>query len=479
MLRHLAVLAALISFLPPASASPERVLDGRVYRVHEDGRLERSGADGTFTVDPRVVTVKFRQGVSADDQATVIAELGAVELRRARTGFVDLEIAEGGNVLDAIQALRARKEIAVAEPNTIGEYLFVPDDTLYGNQWHLPQVMAEEAWDIEPGAPVAIVAVLDSGTEFDHDDLGPGSDGYRNVWLNEGEDAWSDPENPATGNGIDDDGNGFIDDWQGWNFGDGDNDPSGSFFHGTAVAGAVAAKTDNALGVAGIAGGDTGPGTRVLIAGVGNNAPNGSVLDDAILYAAEMGAQVVQMSLTVGQSSAIDAALAMAYDTFGVISLCASGNGGGGSVGYPSSNPDVMAVGSTNMSDLKSGFSQFGPNLEIAAPGESIWMTDLNDGYGPSSGTSFAAPLASGIVALMLAVDPSLSNDELRQILHDTADKVGPYDYNWDPSNPGHSQELGYGRVNAQAAVEAATLGDLFVDGFESGDTSAWSQTVD
>ena len=104
-------------------------------------------------------------------------------------------------------------------------------------------------------------------------------------------------------------------------------------------------------------------------------------------------------------------------------------------------------------------------------------MLDLNNGYDFSSGTSFAAPVVSGVVALMLSVYPNLEEAEIRQILKDTADKVGGYDYDWNPSMPGHSRELGYGRVNAQAAVEAVDGMFVFTDGFESGDTSLWSST--
>ncbi|MEZ5330807.1 MAG: S8 family serine peptidase [Thermoanaerobaculia bacterium] len=390
---------------------------------------------------------------------------------------MDVEIAEGRDVLDAVAAFAARPEIAVAEANTFGAYALIPNDTLYGSEWHLPQMQVDDAWDVTTGSTQIVVAVLDSGTEFTHEDLGLGVDGYRNVWLNPGEDAWSDPTNPATGNGVDDDGNGFIDDWQGWDFNNGNNDPAGTFFHGTAVAGVISAKTNNNRGVAGVAGGNGAPGVKVLLAGVGDSAPNGAILDDAILYAADSGARIIQLSLTVGQSSAIDAALAMAYDTFGLTIICSSGNGGTSSVGYPSSDSHVMAIGSTGMTDQKSSFSQYGVLLELAAPGEGIWMLDLNDGYGPSSGTSFSSPNTSGTAALVLSLAPTMTNAQLRQLLHDTAAKVGGYNYNWNPGMPGHSMELGYGRVDALAAVQAVQA-PIFEDGFESGDTSAWTTSA-
>ncbi len=445
--------------------------------VREGGSWMQVDPDGSrYEIDPRVITVKFREGVSRASQQALHASLGAVELRRAITGFADVEVAAGQDVFAAIDAYLASGLVEIAEPNTFGRYQIEPDDPMYPSQWHLPKVMAPEAWDSVTGDPLAIIAVLDSGTEFTHEDLGTGADAYQNIWLNDGEDAWSDPDDPSTGNGVDDDSNGFIDDWKGWDFGNGNNDPSGPFFHGTAVAGVAAAKTHNVTGVAGAAGGWNGPGARIMIGGVGDAAPNGAVLDDAILYAGAMGAHVIQLSLAVGQSAAIDAAVQAARDVYDMSVICSSGNGGQDMVSYPASNPDVMAIGATTQDDLKADFSNHGPDLEISAPGVDIVTTDTGDGYTTTGGTSFSSPLVSGVVALMLATVPNLSNEAIRQILKDTADKVGGYDYNWNPAMPGHSFELGYGRLNAENAIAGALV--IFTDGFESGDVSSWSSSA-
>lgn len=425
-----------------------------------------------FVIDSEVITVKFRDSALRSSQEALHRSLGVRELRRASTGFVDLQIPAGVDVFQIIDAYLASPMIEVAEPNTLGQWTAVPDDTRYASQSWLPLVSAAQAWDINSGDSAIIVAVLDSGTEFTHEDLGFGTDAYQNVWLNPGEDAWSDPDDPATGNGVDDDMNGFVDDWKGWDFANDDNVSSGSFFHGTAVAGAVAAKTNNAKGVAGMAGGFGGPGVRVLIAGVGDDGPLGAAVDDGILYAAAMGAKIVQLSLSMGSSAAIDAAVDEVYDNQNMLVICASGNGGGTSVSYPSSLPKVIAVGATTTSDTRASFSQHGPNVEVSAPGTSFVTLTLNNGYASTSGTSFSAPLVSGVVALMWSLDPSRQNTEIRQILRDSADKVGGYNYNWNASMPGHSFELGYGRVNAENAL-LSVLKDLFDDGFEGGDTTA------
>ncbi len=439
---------------------------GQIY-VKEGARWIQQETNGQrFEVDRNVITVKFRDSALRSSQESLHRNLGTTELRRASTGFIDLRVPSGTDVFQLIDAYLASPLIEIAEPNTLGYWTAVPDDTQYGAQSWLPLISAEQAWDITSGDPSVIVAVLDSGTEFSHEDLGPGTDGYENVWLNPGEDAWSDPDDPATGNGVDDDMNGLVDDWKGWDFANDDNVSSGTFFHGTAVAGAVAAKTNNALGVAGVAGGFGGPGVRVLIAGVGDNGPNGSVIDDAILYAAEKGAKIIQLSLGVGSSSAIDAAVDEVYDNQNMLVICSSGNGGGNSVGYPSSLPKVIAVGATTTSDTRASFSQHGPDVEISAPGTSFLTLTLNDGYSTVSGTSFSAPTVSGIAALMWSLDPSRPNTEIRRILRDTADKVGGYNYNWNATMPGHSFELGYGKANAESAL-LSMLNDILIDGFE------------
>jgi subtilisin family serine protease len=459
-----------------AQISAEFNSNGKLYqRINNQWMVTETMAQQpvTFQVNTHEITVKL---AARSDRASFNQLLSAKQWsvnREASTGFIDINVTASGDFQAAYFALENSGLFAVVEANTYGQYGLVPNDAQYGSQWNMPIVQAEDAWDRNTGSASVVVAVLDSGTEFNHDDLGMGTDGYENIWLNPGEDAWSDPTDPSTGNGIDDDNNGYVDDWKGYNFDQNTNNGSGAFFHGTAVAGVVAAKTNNGTGVAGLAGGNNSPGVSIMIGNVGNTAPNGAVLDDAIIYAAENGADIVQLSLTVGTSAALEAAIDLAYNTHGLLVICSSGNSGGGSVGYPSSLPLVMSIGSTDQTDSRSSFSQFGPNVEIAAPGSSIRTTDLNDGYLTTSGTSFSSPLVSGLAGLILSHQPGLTNVQLRDILNQTADKVGGYDYNHDAGMPGRSLELGYGRINAEAAlIMAESLGVgsglIFANGFES-----------
>ena len=422
-----------------------------------------------FEVNRGVITVKFIENHNASEMSDFFQRNNFSVIRRAATGYSDIKVNPQAEHRTLLLTLKNSGLFSVIESNTIGKYLLIPNDSQYPTQWHLPKVNAEAAWDITTGDASIIVAVLDSGTEFNHSDLGSGTDSYNNIWINPGEDRWADPEDPSSGNGIDDDDNGFIDDWKGWDFDNDDNDGSGSFFHGTAVAGVTAAKTNNNNGVAGMAGGNSSKGTSIMIGNVGNTAPNGAVLDDAILYATKHGAHIVQLSLRVANSQALDAAIDMAYNQ-GVLIINAAGNAGNSVVAYPASHPNVMAVGASNMIDLKAQFSQYGDDLEVSAPGENIVTTNPNNSYTVTSGTSFAAPLTSGIAALVMSQYPSLTNDEVRQILKSSADKVGGYNYNHDPSKPGHSLEMGYGRVNALNALNLArslVTPFIFTDGFE------------
>jgi len=469
IMRFVSLAVVFLSTSQTLIAQETRSIGERTF-VREGTSWTQFDPDGRdFDVNPSVISIKFNDNVSIADKKNLHPTIGGTELRRAITGWIDVQIPAGLDVFDAIDAYMASGLIDKAEPNTFGVYHITPDDPSYGSQWHLPQINAEETWDTVTGDPAVIVAVLDSGTEYFHPDLGMGADNYQNIWINDGEDAWTDPNDPSTGNGIDDDGNGWIDDWKGFDFGNDDNDPSSPTSHGSLVAGVLAAKSNNSTGVAGVSGGWNAAGTRVMIGGVGEALPDGSVLDDAILYAIEMGAHVIQLSLTVAMSSNLDDAIQMAVDN-NLVVVCSSGNGFASTVGYPSSNPNVMSIGATNESELREGFSNQGPRLEISAPGTNILTTTIGGGYSAVGGTSFSSPIISGVIALMLAVNPGLDNDVIRQILWDTADKIGPYDYNHDPKRPGHSLELGYGRVNARAAIAAAQamLPLDYKSGFES-----------
>ncbi len=447
-----AALSASVSAqsLAPSVPGFESTPDGWVLR--QDGVV--------YPVDKRVVSARFADGatdVSArlDALAGVTPELaGLVVVRSNRLGVVDLGIPLGADPLDVVAALREHGDVDFAEPNTLGHYTAVPNDSSYGVQWNLKNtgqsggtpgadVDAEGAWDIQDGDPSVVIAVLDSGTQWNHPDLAS------NIWENTDE----------AFDGTDTDGNGFVDDVRGWDFDGGDNDPSGSFYHGTFVAGCVAASSNNGQGIAALAGGAVdGQGCLVMALNVGNFSPNGAVLDDAIVYAVDNGARVITLSLTVGATSAIDAACTYAQSN-DVFIDCAAGNNGF-SVTYPANKPEVMAVASTNRNDVKSGFSNPGAQVEVAAPGESVFSLDLGGGFQTNSGTSFSAPHVAALAGLLFSEDPAATAAGVRAIIRNTADDVGP---------AGFDTGTGDGRINARNALLALNGGFVFAQALNYG----------
>jgi subtilisin family serine protease len=430
----------LLALLPVASAqlpADLQQLDGAWYRVVEGVR---------FPVED-VLSVRLLPGVKLAD-ATAAASLPALQLLRSSPRAVlDLKLPAGADPVAAAQRLLDTGAFEFVDVNASGRYVGVPNDPQFPQQWNLnnvgqggglvgADVDAVAAWDISGGDPSVVVAVIDSGSEITHSDLAA------NVWTNPDE---------VAGNGLDDDGNGFIDDVHGWDFEANNNNPDGGFFHGTAVAGVIAARGNNGLGIAGLAGGGSGgPGCRVLPCNSGSFAPNASVLDDAVLYAMGEGVRVITLSLQVPTTQALTDALATAQAA-GVFIDCAAGNNGG-SVSYPATLPSVMAVACTNKNDVKSGFSNAGPQVQVSAPGESVLMLSTGNGFTTDSGTSFSAPHVAALAALIFSVNPALTNVQARQILMDSADDIGP---------PGYDTGTGFGRINAAAALALASGGVL------------------
>jgi subtilisin family serine protease len=431
--------------LPAGSAAPHE-LDGRLVQV--EGRWHLAEFGRHYPVLMNEVSARPMPGIGVDRLLAALAAAGieASVTRISRLEAVDFELRGAEPAFMALAALRNSGLVRWAELSALGAYTLQgppSNDALYGEQWYLENtgqsgglidadMDAQEAWALEVGDPSVIVSVIDSGTSIFHQDLAA------NIFVNAGE---------IEGNGLDDDNNGRIDDVRGWDFANNDNDPTSTFFHGTAVASCVAAVRNNGVQLAGLAGGD-GPGTgvRVLACGIGAFFPIASVIDDAVIYSADMGARVITLSFGVPSSQAIIDALRYAHDQKGVFIDCAAGNNGG-TIGFPANQPEVMAVGSTNRFDQRSNFSSFGPSLEVMAPGESVLMLSLNNGTTTSDGTSFSAPLTAAAAALVFSANPGLTNTDVRQLLKDTADDLGA---------PGFDTLTGFGRINAGRAVSSA-----------------------
>jgi subtilisin family serine protease len=423
----------------------------------------RLDAQGTWLVDREVISVRFRRPLRGlgDFQALIPdaapgAELIAAlaTLRSNILGVHDLRIPEDADVFDVLQALRASEWVEFAEENAAGVWAGEPDDTLYPQQWALDNdgqtggtpdadIDADLAWDVSVGVPSVVIAVLDSGVEISHPDLLGG------LWKN---------QNEIPNNGVDDDLNGLVDDYDGWDFLNASPNVAGVVDHGTRTTGVVGARTNNTLGVAGVAGGfNSSDGCRIMPLKVGDNFPIGSVVDDAIIYAVQQGAKVISISFGVVQVSAVDLALDYAQAN-GVFVTASSGNLPGMML-YPALYPSVVAVASTDEFDNRAPFSIAGPEIEICAPGV-VWTTNVNAGYVAGTGNSYSTPQVAGVAGLMLSLLPSLTADEIRLVLSITADDLGPP--GWDP-------EFGWGRLNAFSAVSHVASFDCNGNGIYDG----------
>ncbi len=290
---------------------------------------------------------------------------------------------------------------------------------------YLSRLATETAWDYTLGRPDTVIAVLDTGVEMWHEDLAGG------IWTNPGE---------IADNGVDDDRNGFVDDVHGWDFADDDNTPDDDYGHGTHVAGIAAARIGNGKGIAGMAGRAQIMPVDVFTYGVGTY----DALIRAIVYAADNGARVINMSLgATSYSRGEEAAVDYAYER-GVVLVAAAGNTGLEELHYPAAHNHVIAVASTTASDARSSFSTMGDWVDAAAPGSSIYSTYRGNSYAYMSGTSMATPHVSGLAALILGLDPKLSPDAVRGIIEGTADDLGP---------AGRDIYYGAGRINAGRAL--------------------------
>jgi subtilisin family serine protease len=340
-----------------------------------------------------------------------------------------------GSTEDAIERLHDDPRVEWAEPNYMVHAFAVPNDAMFLQQWGLSNsgqnvdgipgtagadIGVTGAWDTTTGGENVSVAIVDGGIDYTHPDL------VSNITL-------SNPGETGGGketNGVDDDGNGLVDDWRGWDWVADDNDPmdeSGAS-HGTRVAGIVGARGNDGVGVSGTAWRAQMMGLRVLDAtGAGTIADVAA----AFSYAGRLNIRIVNASLgSPGLTSqALSDSIATYPDTLFVFAAGNNGanNDGGASI-FPCDLPhqNVLCVASTNQSDALSGFSNFGAaSVDIGAPGENIASTARNAGYSTDDGTSFAAPYAAGVAGLVLAANPSARTSQLKGAITAGATPLG------------------------------------------------------
>jgi thermitase len=310
---------------------------------------------------------------------------------------------------------------------------FHPNDLYYVDQWGPGKIGAPQAWDVTLGSPTVVVAVVDTGVWWTHQDL------LANMWVN--------PRDGTT---------------HGYDFIDGDtnpmdNDPSG-VYHGTGVAGVIAAVIDNGQDIAG-----TAQVKVMALRALGLNGQGSSYnTSQAIRWAAQNGARVINLSLGTNDTlpgGPTDIQLAVDYAwSRGALIVAAAGNAGASTLDYPARLSNVVSVAAIDETGLKASFSNYGPGLDLAAPGSRILTLDGNNQVHYLSGTSFATPFVSGCAALLLSVDPNLTNVELWNILNSTA--VQPN------GGTGYNQDYGWGVVNAWNAINALSQPFISVNSY-------------
>ena len=345
------------------------------------------------------------------------------------------------------------------------------NDPYYGSNWALSKIQVNRAWDLSIGDNTKTVAVIDSGFELNHEDL-------VNRWRSnlgesgqtqDGDNCWTGVVQDKSTNNCDDDNNGYIDDYRGYDFINNDNSPQAgttntsgdAVHHGTMVAGVIGATVNNNIGNSGI-----DQNVKILPLQIfsddGEAYTNGVV--SAIDYATDMHVNVINLSLGSDQFdqtllSAIQRAINSNITVVGASGNCAMNDqtfcnalSAPGRMTYPALYPEVIAVGSSTNTDQRADYSGYGPQLDVIAPGSSVgplpvYNNGSTNSYASGSGTSFSAPLVSGLVSILVAQNPGLTPKQVESILTESADTV-PLMFNTNKTD-----EYGFGRINAHKAT--------------------------
>ncbi|MCD6351166.1 MAG: S8 family serine peptidase [Armatimonadetes bacterium] len=491
----LALILAVAVAIPASAAS---------FRTEVWGPgAHRALINGRITVVPNECAagqclVRLSPWVSGQRFADMLARHNGRILKafpRYRMYLVSLP--EGTTVRQGVAIWEAEAGVLDAEPNLLCYPSLVPNDPRYSEQYQWPRVSAPDGWDMTTGSPTVTVAVVDTGTDLDHPDLAS------RLWVNGDE---------VPGDGIDNDGNGYVDDINGWDFYDDDNDPQphptdpvgeAGANHGTHVAGIIGAATNNGEGVAG-----HDWNCKLMTCKVFPDDGSASLITTMIAgvqYALDNGADVVNLSVESGYTTAWDPVFQQARQQ-GVVIVAAAGNDFSEITDdqgtwispvcndgpNPATDNWVLGVAATDQNDVKADFSNYdgsstGSFVDVSAPGVNILSCYIDDPahgfdkpYDLMSGTSMATPMVSGLAALVLAQYPSLSPADVFEQIKTTTDNI-------DAQNPGYIGKLGTGRINTPQAIgldlpPGPPRGVMAVDtpNDEGGSiTVSWSKSVD
>jgi large repetitive protein len=411
---------------------------------------------------PNELIVGFERGASEAERVRALDEVSAHV--RKNFGAIGAALVSVPSGTEAAERLRRNIHVRYAEPNgiiTADDLAPLPNDPGFGQLWGLDNtgqvvnfvagtagddIAARQAWGVTTGSRNVVVAVIDSGIDYNHPDLAA------NIWTNPGENCAG-----CRNNGVDDDHNGYVDDWRGWNFLNGNNNPLDDNGHGTHVAGTIGAVGDNGIGITGV----DWTVSLMPLKFIGADG-TGTVADavSAILYASENGARIMNASWgTSDFSQALLDAIRVA-DGAGSLFVAAAGNSFSNTdvnPNYPSSYvvPNLVSVAATDNRDQRAWFSNYGArSVDLGAPGVGIYSTWPGASYQSLDGTSMAAPQVSGAAALVDAAFPSATAVGTKALLLRTVVPIASL----------NGRATTGGRLDARNAVQCTVDPELWVE---------------
>lgn len=399
--------------------------------------------------------VKYKSGTASALIRETDNKIGAVRLEEfSDLGWQRIKLPSDLNVNQAISRYKKIPEIEAAQPNFLYHLAATPNDASFGNLYGMQRISAPAAWDLSTGSESVVVANIDTGIRYTHEDLAA------NMWRNPGE---------IPNNGIDDEGNGFVDDYYGYDFFFNDSDPLDENGHGTHTAGTIGAVGNNSLGVVGV-----NWNVRLMSIKIYNSTGFGTtsaMLINAYNYVRMMKNRGINIRVTnnsyggCDEACGYDQATKDALDAMGnagILNVFAAGNNNRNietvpyfPAGYTS--PTVLVVAASDQADNRANFSNFGTtSVDVAAPGLNILSTinNSNSSYGNLSGTSMATPHVAGSAALLAAYNPQLSAASLKATLMNTVDPLPQW----------NGVVKTGGRINLARALQSQTVCNFVLD---------------
>ncbi|MBN1351990.1 S8 family peptidase [candidate division KSB1 bacterium] len=355
-----------------------------------------------------------------------------------------VKLPEDADIPRLCQTLLQDEAVEYAEPLYAKKITFTPNDPQFTSQWHLYKIEAEKAWGTEKGDSSVVIGIVDTGVDWHHPDL------QKKIWINEDE---------IPDNGVDDDGNGYVDDVRGWDFVGEDNDPSNTSSdlrasHGTHTAGIAAAATNNAIGVASI-----GFNCKIMPVKASYDYEEDHEQNiyyglTGIKYAVDNGADIISCSWGSSSYSSFEEDVLYYAFTNGAIVVAAAGNENSSAPYYPASLPHVFSVAATDQNDKLASFgfagSNYGPTIDVSAPGKLILSTWHGGGYNYMDGTSMSTPLVAGLIGLVKSRHPDWTGEQAAEQVRISADDIYAL-------NPSKYRQMGYGRINAFRALTVSS----------------------